>query len=60
MVLPLSKAQDMGFGGEGVINFTFNIGAGSDLTREELVRSIFEAIEKAQRTGSLPKWRMTA
>lgn len=60
MVLPLSKAQDMGFGGEGVINFTFNIGAGSDLTREEMVRSIFEAIEKAQRTGFLPRWRMTA
>ena len=56
LVLPLSKANDMGFGG-GVINI---INAGTACTRDEWVRIIFDAIEKAQKTGALPRWRFAA
>lgn len=59
LVLPLSKAQDYGFGGGGVINLTFNITPDGSLSREDMTRAIFESIEKAQRTGALPRWRMT-
>jgi len=58
MVLPLSKADDMGFNNGGVINL--NISTGNVYSMDDLVRAIFEAIERAQRTGALPRWRYAA
>lgn len=58
MVLPLSKADDMGFNSGGVINL--NISTGNVYSMDDLVRAIFEAIERAQRTGALPRWRYAA
>ncbi len=54
-VLPLSKAGQMGFGGQGVITIINNIDGA--LSSEDVARGIFEAIEQAQRIGALPRWR---
>lgn len=54
-VLPLSKAGQMGFGGQGAITIINNIDGA--LSSEDVTRGIFEAIEQAQRIGALPRWR---
>jgi hypothetical protein len=60
MVLPLSKANEFGFGGSGgVINIIVNVGNGM-YSRDEWVKIVFDAIERAQRTGALPRWRYAA
>jgi hypothetical protein len=60
LVLPLSKANEFGFGGSGgVINIIVNIGNGM-YSRDEWVKIVFDAIERAQRTGALPRWRYAA
>ena len=60
MVLPLTESNmdrfgfiDNGF--SGVINFTINIG--TSYNGDQLAEDIFRGIERAQRTGALPKWR---
>ena len=40
--------------GTGVINFNINISGGSD--SQSTTKAVYNAIEKAQRTGYLPRW----
>ena len=59
-VLPLNEGNMERFGlgsdsGGGVINITINVGA--SYTGEDLAENIFRGIERAQRTGALPRWR---
>ncbi len=54
MVLPLSKAEGMGFGGNGI---SLTIQTGDVYTKDDLSRQIYEGIQKAQRTGLLPGWK---
>ena len=56
-VIPLTdeNLERMGLGGSsGVINFYFTINTSGN--RDDTTQAIFEAIERAQRTGALPKW----
>ena len=60
LVIPLTEGnlERFGIGGDsssGVINININIGA--VYSREALADEIFKGIERAQRTGALPKWR---
>lgn len=60
LVMPLTEGnlERFGLGGgssNGVINISINIGA--VYSREALADEIFKGIERAQRTGALPKWR---
>ena len=60
LVMPLTEGnlERFGIGGRrdgGVINLTINIGAA--YTGEQLSEDIFRGIERAQRTGALPRWR---
>ncbi len=57
-ILPLNEGNMNRFGlsGEsGVINI--NISIGEVYSKENLAEEIFRGIERAQRTGALPKWR---
>jgi hypothetical protein len=58
MVLPLSKARDMGFGGGG--NIYFSVYVQNAYTGDDLSKSVYQGIEKAQRTGGLPPWKKVA
>ena len=64
MVLPLtdSNMERFGMNGDGseggIIQLTINIGTAYN--GEQLAEDVFKGIERAQRTGALPKWRFTA
>lgn len=64
MILPLTDANMERFGMDGrsseggVIQLTINIGTAYN--GEQLSEDVFRGIERAQRTGALPKWRYTA
>lgn len=59
LVLPLNDSNRDRFGlssGEGgVINVVINIG--TSYTGDQLAEDVYRGIERAQRTGALPKWR---
>lgn len=60
LVMPLTEGnlERFGLGGgssNGVINISINIGA--VYSKDALADEIFKGIERAQRTGALPKWR---
>ena len=61
MVLPLtdSNLQKVGLGsqrsGDGTI--VININVGTAYNGEQLAEDVYKGIERAQRTGALPKWR---
>lgn len=56
MVLPLSKAHEMGFGGNnGTVNITVQIMAPVYSDRD-LCESVYQGIKQAQRTGAIPAW----
>ena len=59
-VLPLNEGNMERFGlggnnGGGVIYITVNVGA--SYSGEDLAENVFRGIERAQRTGALPRWR---
>ena len=63
MVLPLTDSNMERFGvsgkaDNGVINIIINIG--NSYSGDQLSEDVFRGIERAQRTGALPKWRYTA
>ena len=63
MILPLtdSNMERFGVSGKnngGVINLVINVGTA--YSGDQLTEDVFRAIERAQRTGALPKWRYTA
>lgn len=55
MVLPLSKAKDMGFAGRNETRVIININAPT-YTGEDLTDRVYDGIRLAQRTGRLPRW----
>ncbi len=55
MVLPLSKAEDMGFTGRNETQIVININA-PIYTSDDLTDHVYEGIRLAQRTGRLPRW----
>ena len=63
MILPLTDSNMERFGvsgnnNGGVINLVINVGTA--YSGDQLTEDVFRAIERAQRTGALPKWRYTA
>ena len=63
MILPLTDSNMERFGvsgnnNGGVINLVINVGTA--YSGDQLTEDVFKAIERAQRTGALPKWRYTA
>lgn len=63
MILPLTDSNMERFGVSGsndggVINLVVNVGTAYN--SDQLTEDIFRAIERAQRTGALPRWRYVA
>ena len=63
MILPLTDSNMERFGvsgnnNGGAINLVINVGTA--YSGDQLTEDVFRAIERAQRTGALPKWRYTA
>ncbi len=56
MVLPLSKAEEMGFGNSGQsINYIININGNAYGVRD-IETHVFNGIQKAQKMNNLPRW----
>ena len=63
MILPLTDSNMERFGVSGsndggVINLVINVGTAYN--SDQLTEDVFRAIERAQRTGALPRWRYAA
>ena len=63
MILPLTDSNMERFGVSGsndggVINLVVNVGTAYN--SDQLTEDVFRAIERAQRTGALPRWRYVA
>ena len=58
-ILPLNEGNmdRFGLGGNPSGTITVNISIGAVYSKEHLADEIFKGIERAQRTGALPKWR---
>ena len=59
MILPLTEGnlKKVGISGKSEGNIVLNLTVENAYTTEDLSESVFRAIERAQRTGALPKWR---
>lgn len=59
MILPLTEGnlKKVGISGKSEGNIVLNLTVENAYTAEDLSESVFRAIERAQRTGALPKWR---
>lgn len=59
MILPLTEGnlKRVGISGKSEGNIVLNLTVENAYTTEDLSESVFRAIERAQRTGALPKWR---
>lgn len=59
MILPLTEGnlKKVGISGKSEGNIILNLTVENAYTTEDLSESVFKAIERAQRTGALPKWR---
>ena len=59
MILPLTEGnlKKVGISGKSEGNIVLNLTVENAYTTEDLSESVFKAIERAQRTGALPKWR---
>ena len=59
MILPLTEGnlKKVGISGKSEGNIILNLTVENAYTAEDLSESVFRAIERAQRTGALPKWR---
>lgn len=59
MILPLTEGnlKKVGISGKSEGNIILNMTVENAYTTEDLSESVFRAIERAQRTGALPKWR---
>lgn len=59
MILPLTEGnlKKVGISSKSEGNIVLNLTVENAYTAEDLSESVFRAIERAQRTGALPKWR---
>lgn len=59
LILPLTEAnlKKVGLKDDSNGTIIINISVEGQQSKEDLTESIFHAIERAQRTGALPKWR---
>lgn len=59
MILPLTESnlKKVGLGNKSEGSITLNLTVENVYTADDLSESVFRAIERAQRTGALPKWR---
>ena len=59
MILPLTEGnlKKVGINAKSEGNIVLNLTVENAYTTEDLSESVFRAIERAQRTGALPKWR---
>ena len=59
MILPLTEGnlKKVGISSKSEGNIILNMTVENAYTTEDLSESVFRAIERAQRTGALPKWR---
>lgn len=59
MILPLTEGnlKKVGISSKSEGNIVLNLTVENAYTAEDLSESVFKAIERAQRTGALPKWR---
>lgn len=59
MILPLTEGnlKKVGINAKSEGNIVLNLTVENAYTAEDLSESVFKAIERAQRTGALPKWR---
>lgn len=59
MILPLTESnlKKVGLGTKSEGSITLNLTVENVYTADDLSESVFRAIERAQRTGALPKWR---
>ena len=59
MILPLTESnlKKVGIGEKSEGNIILNLTIENAYTTDDLSESVFRAIERAQRTGALPKWR---
>lgn len=59
MILPLTESnlKKVGLGNKSEGSITLNLTVENVYTADDLSESVFRAIERAQRTGALPRWR---
>lgn len=59
MILPLTESnlKKVGLGGKSEGSIILNLTVENAYTTDDLSESVFRAIERAQRTGALPRWR---